>query len=260
LNNFHKFNNLSMIDRSLIHTITQKDSTLPYESSMALHTGEDLQNIVANRWGVMDKFIGNYHKDRFIFVVATQTHSDHIKVIDKRITQGWESQDSAIEDCDALITNLNEVVLTILTADCVPILLYDPIHRVVAAIHAGWRGTKAKIVQKTISKMSKNFGSCPSDIVAGIAPSIGICCYEIGYEVAQHFIEYPDAIVCKGDKYMLDLPLINRKQLIVAGLLSESIEMSDICTSCSVDRYFSYRKESGCSGRFMSMIAMNIPD
>jgi len=256
LNNFYKFDNLSKIDKYLIHNITQKDNTRPYRSSMALHTGEDIQSILSNRWDMAERFIGSDEVDKFAFVVATQTHSDHIRVVEEKRTQGWESQDDAIEDCDALITDLDEVVLTILTADCVPILLYDPVHRVVASIHAGWRGTKAKIVQKTISIMSRRFGSNPSDIVAGIAPSIGVCCYEVGYDVAEHFDKYPDAVVGRGDRYMLDLPLINKKQLIAAGLLERSIEMSDTCTSCSVDRYFSYRKESGCSGRFMSMIAM----
>jgi len=233
--------------------VTTKSNHYPYTFSLALHTGENSKSIVANRQ-LLAQDLGT--TNTLHFIVANQTHSDHIKIIRKPQTKGWESLSDAIEDCDALITNLPHVVLNILTADCVPILLYDPKHNVIAIVHAGWKGTEAKIVQKTVEKMAKVFTSKPEDIVAGIAPSIGNCCYEVGEDVAKHFMLYTEALTAKGAKFMLDLPYINKTQLLLSGIKEQNIEMSNICTACEVDRFFSYRKEQGCSGRFMSMIAL----
>lgn len=221
--------------------------------SLALHTGEEKSRIVANRDRVRRELsVG----EDVVFVTAMQTHSDHVAVIDRKEMRGWKSLDDAVEDCDAMVTDLPGVILTILTADCVPILLYDPIKKVVAAVHAGWRGTESKIVWKTVKVMVERFASNPADILAGVAPAIGKCCYEVGKEVAVHFKEYSGDLERRGEKYMLDLPRINQRQLLMAGLKNEHIEMSGICTACEVDRFFSYRREHGCSGRFMSMIGL----
>jgi YfiH family protein len=238
---------------NLLQAVSKKCLDHPYHFSLALHTGEEEQKIIKNRTKVAQKFVS---KEILHFIVANQTHSDHIKIIGDQKTQGWRSLDDAVEDCDALITDEKNVILSILTADCVPILLYDPKNKVVAAVHAGWKGTEAKIVSKTVQKMKDTFGSQVKDIVAGIAPSIGKCCYEVGIDVAQHFFDIPEGYSKKGEKYMLDLPYINKYQLLKIGLLEENIELSGVCTACEVDAYFSYRKEQGCSGRFMSMIGM----
>ena len=243
---FEKYNDL-------LHAVTNKSTGHPYHFSLALHTGENEEEIIQNRNSIAALLKSN--KDLH-FIVADQTHSDHIKIISKKETKGWESLENAIEDCDALITNEKEIVLTILTADCVPVLLYDSEKKVIAAVHAGWKGTKAKIVAKTVLKMNEVYGCDPENIMAGIAPSIGSCCYEVGEDVAKHFFDTAKGYVQVEDKYMLDLPYINKYQLLEVGIKEENIEMSDICTACEVDRYFSYRKEQGCSGRFMSMIGL----
>ncbi|MDM5264498.1 peptidoglycan editing factor PgeF [Sulfurovum sp. XTW-4] len=238
---------------SLLHAVTTKSNDLPYTFSLALHTGEDADNIIANRKRLSSLLQSN---ELLHYIVADQTHSDNIKIITQKETKGWKSLSDAIEDCDALITDLKGVMLNILTADCVPILLYDEKKEVVAAVHAGWKGTKAQIASKTVQKMVETYGSDPKDIIAGVAPSIGRCCYEVGEEVAAHFSNMPEGFTPKGEKYMLDLPLINKQQLLDAGLQEKNIEMSHVCTACHVERFFSYRKEKGCSGRFMSMISM----
>ena len=238
---------------SLLHAVSTKSNTSPYSFSLALHTGENKADIVANRNTVAEHLQNN---SKLHFIVANQTHSDHITVIRESHTKGWLDAEDAIEDCDALITNIHEVILTILTADCVPILLFDPVKNVIGAAHAGWKGTKAQIVRKTVEKMKSTFGCDAKDIIAGIAPSIGGCCYEVGNDVAQHFFDYPEALRKSGEKYMLNLPHINKKQLLQAGVDDVNIEMSNICTACEVSRFFSYRKEQGCSGRFMSMIGL----
>lgn len=253
---FYRFDHLEKYPE-LIHAVSTKSSDLPYDFSMALHTGEESNKIIANRKKVSQ--ILNTQKELH-YIVANQTHSDHIKVIQKQESKGWESLEDAIEDCDALITNVEGVMLTILTADCVPVLLYDTKKNVVAAIHAGWKGTQAQIVSKTVKKMVDIFGSNPQEILAGIAPSIGPCCYEVGDDVAKHFFETPEAFTKQGDKYMLNLPYLNQKQLLDSGLREANIMMSHICTACDIERFFSYRKEQGCSGRFMSMIGLKEED
>jgi len=249
---FHRFKCFEKYN-DLLHAVTNKSMNFPYSFSLALHTGENEEEIIKNRNIIAAalKSDKNLH-----FIVANQTHSDHINIISKKETKGWESLENAIEDCDALITDEKDIVLTILTADCVPILLYDDEKKVVAAVHAGWKGTKAKIVAKTVLKMKEVYGCEPKNIIAGIAPSIGSCCYEVGYDVAEYFLDIPKGYTQVEDKYMLDLSYINKYQLLEAALSEDNIEMSNVCTACEVDRYFSYRKEQGCSGRFMSMIGM----
>jgi len=252
---FYYFEKLEKYDKCR-HAVTIKNSTDPYKGSLALHTGEDKKSIIANRTKVSASLSLEHS---FSFVVANQIHSDSIKVIKEKKTLGWESMDDAIIDCDALITDIKGVMLTVLTADCVPILLFDKEKEVVGTVHAGWKGTASGIVAKTVKKMTEFFGTDPQHIVAGIAPSIGDCCYMVGEDVAKHFFDTPKFLTVVGKKYMLDLPNINKKQLLDAGLLESNIEMSGICTACEVERFFSYRKEQGCSGRFMSMIGL-IPE
>ena len=253
---FYRFSHFKKYDL-LLHAVSKKSEERPYAFSLALHTGEEAQSIIINRNALEKQLVST---TPLHFIVANQTHSDHIKIIDKPLTRGWKSSSDAIEDCDALITNVPNVVLTIFTADCVPILLYDPVQQVVAAVHAGWKGSKAQIVKKTVQKMIQTFDSNASDIKAGIAPSIGGCCYEVGEEVAKHFFAVPQAYKQSGEKYMLNLPTVNKQQLLDVGIQIDNIEMSHICTACEVEHYFSYRKEHGCSGRFMSMIALKDRD
>jgi len=246
----YTFKNLSA-QKECIHLVTKKDISEKLNFSLALHTNEDPKKILENRSKIQNYF------PNIKFIVANQTHRDNISIISSLNSKGWDSQESAIENCDSLITNQKGVMLTILTADCVPILLFDPVERVVSAIHAGWRGTQKRIVYKTIQKMKQVFNSNPKNIIAGVAPSIMRCCYEVDWNVAKHFKDYKNAFDRVGEnKYMLDLPQINKTQLLEIGVLEQNIELSNICTSCQVEEYFSYRKEKGCSGRFMSMIGL----
>jgi len=249
MKNIYTFKNLSK-EKNCIHLVTQKESTQPYLFSLALHTNENPSEIIKNRDFFSKKF-PNMH-----FIVANQTHSANIEIITKQKTQGWTTLESAIEECDALITNQKNIMLTILTADCVPILLFDKKQNVIAVVHAGWKGTEKRILSKTVDKMRDFFDSNPKDILASIAPSIGKCCYEVDWNVAKHFKNIENAYENRDEKQMLDLPYINNVQLLEAGLDEHHIELSNICTACEVEKYFSYRKEKGCSGRFMSMIGL----
>jgi YfiH family protein len=227
---------------------------MPCGGSLALHTGEDTLEIIDNRKALAHT-LGL--EEGTVFVLADQTHSDHVHIVTEVLSKGWEERWSAVADCDALITAQKRVMLGILTADCVPVLLYDPVCQVVAAVHAGWKGTRTNIVAQCVAKIQTHFGSDPKNIIAGIGPSIGKCCYEVGEEVAGHFHAVSGAYELKENgKYLLDLQYINKYQLIKAGLEERHIEQSGICTACETERFFSYRKEQGCSGRFMSLIGM----
>ena len=250
MQNIYTFNKLST-QTNCIHLVTQKDLSQNYGFSLALHTGEAQKDIIQNR-NILNEHFPHKH-----FIVANQTHSDNIVVITKP-KNSWltKRENHAIEDCDALITNQKDIILTIMTADCVPVLLFDTKQHVVAIVHAGWKGTQQEIALKTVEKMKEAFDSNPKDIIAGVAPAIGKCCYEVTWNVSQHFKRINNAYEDKGERQMLDLPYINKEQLLHAGLKKENIEMSNICTACEVENYFSYRKEQGCTGRFMSIIGL----
>jgi YfiH family protein len=179
---------------------------------------------------------------------------------------------------DALISKNREVALAMSSADCVPLMYYDPVESVIGMAHAGWRGTARGVAAATIDAMAEQFGSLPGNIRVGIGPSIGPCCYEVSEEVRRLFIGQQefDSIPTNGryrnlvresavfvvkrlpdrDSLRLDLWETNRNQLLLAGALPEHIESSELCTSCEKERFFSHRGEHGQAGRFPSILAL----
>lgn len=164
-------------------------------------------------------------------------------VLDAPGDADWEQ---APPEGDALVCSRTGTVIGVKTADCVPILLADPVTRTVAAIHAGWRGTAAGIAGAAVRRMAELHGVNPADLRAAIGPSIGICCYEVGPDVASRF-----GIECAKIAH-LDLPLRNEQQLREAGL--SRIWRSGECTFCRSDRFFSFRREKEQAGRMVSFI------
>ncbi|NKQ41017.1 MAG: peptidoglycan editing factor PgeF [Sulfurovum sp.] len=231
--------------------VTQKDMGSACDFSMALHTGEDSKQVMQNRGKLAEHFGEEYR-----FCGTRQVHGDKVFVLNSHHEMGWRDLTDAVE-ADAIVTNLPHMALTILTADCVPILLYDPIAKAIGAVHAGWKGSKSNITRKTIKTMQNQYGSRPQDIIAAIGPAIGVCCYEVGLDVAEYFVDHSEIVQPskRKGKFQLDLKAINGMQLLDAGLMRSNIEISDICTACYSDIYFSYRKDS-CSGRFISAIAI----
>jgi polyphenol oxidase len=187
---------------------------------------------------------------------------------------------------DALMARTPGLLLGVQTADCVPILLADTRRHVVAAIHAGWRGTLARIGVKALGRMRMEFGTRARDVVAALGPAIGRCCYEVGPEVAQAFAtQFPSAAdwfdgpleqLARGEeplwlpwltmmppghvppppRVQLDLRACNRWQLIDAGVPEAHIDVSDLCTACRPDLLFSYRREGAKTGRMMAAIGI----
>ena len=149
-------------------------------------------------------------------------------------------------EADSLLTSTPGLAVSIRTADCYPILLADRETRAVAAVHAGWRGTAAEIVKRTIVQMTAEFGARPENIYAVIGPGIGACCYQVGEEVAARF----------GRKHAghLDLAAVNRRQLLEAGVPGEQIDAVGGCTFCEAATFYSYRREKEEAGRMVSFI------
>jgi len=167
---------------------------------------------------------------------------------------------------DGLITDVPGVVLMLRFADCVPLLFFDPRRPAVGLAHAGWRGTLAGIASRMVGAMQTAFGSRPEELIAGIGPAIGPCCYQVGRRLAdqvqEQFPQWPDLIRRQpalaaspgdGDPYF-DLWRANRRQLEAAGVVS--IAVAHCCTACHVDEFFSHRAEKGRTGRFAVVIGL----
>ena len=243
--------------------------------------GEKVLNLGFAEWDTKESVFEN--RRRFLAALAaddmalcglSQIHSDVVHV--------FEAPPAGPCRGDASITNRPGVLLAVQTADCVPILLADPKNRAIAAVHAGWRGTLQRIISKAIGKMQMEFATKPASVLAAIGPSIGGCCYEVGTDVASEFrsqfskaSEWFDELRT-GDEpnplqwlnmappghqpspksVLLDLGKANRAQLLEAGLLAPNISVSHLCTACRSDLLFSYRKDSGTTGRLMSVIGL----
>lgn len=175
-----------------------------------------------------------------------------LKQIHSDLVFGADGRTGCVGEGDALISSEPGQLVGIRTADCVPILFADPEHRVVAAAHAGWRGTVAGIARSTVERMRDDYGSDPEKLLAAIGPSIGKCCFEVGPEVAMQFREYfPDA----GKLTHIDLPEANYRQLIAAGLPEGNIDRAGLCTMCGADRFHSFRRDGQAAGRMVAAIA-----
>lgn len=155
---------------------------------------------------------------------------------------------------DALITQAPNVFLTVTIADCTPILIADPHTRAVAAIHAGWRGTVAEIVRKTLARMQEEYGTNPDHCYAYIGTCIDECSFEVNADVADHFAAEHKRWDESLQKYFVDLKAANRAQLLAAGVPAEQIEVSPYSTVLHNAHFFSYRKEKGVTGRMLNLI------
>jgi len=170
------------------------------------------------------------------------------------VTPPWTEPPGA----DASITKEEGALLAIETADCLPVLIVDPIHRRVAAAHAGWRGTVLRVAQEGIRALVRE-GSNPSELLAALGPGIGSCCYEVGPDVeaafgpegARFFVAGP------GERKHLDVVGANRAQLEEAGIPAASIHSLDLCTHCRADLFFSYRRDGGIAGRMISVVGFS---
>jgi YfiH family protein len=243
--------------------------------------GEKVLNLGAVEWDSRANVEENKRRFRSAlgatdleFVSLHQIHSDVVRTFESAPTKQCKG--------DAIGTKTPGLLLGVRTADCAPVLVVDPKKRVVAAIHAGWRGTLQRIVTKSIGQMQMEFGCNPKDLLAAIGPTVAGCCYEVGTEVASQFGakftnagEFFDELRT-GDEpnplqwlnmmppghqpppknVILNLPKANKLQLLEAGVPEKNIYVTNLCTSCDVGQLFSYRKERNRSGRLLSVIGI----
>ena len=213
--------------------------------NIAMHRGDKPENVREN-YRILGNALGFEETD---IVLTRQTHSDIVRVVTKADHLSLDHYE--YPECDALVTNDPGTALVVFTADCTPILLHDPVTGAVGAVHAGWRGTAAKLAAKAVKAMEDNFGTDPKNIRAAIGPNIGFCCFETDADVPEAMVnaygaDAEEFIRQQGDKYYVNLKEINALCLGRAGV--EHIEISTDCTMCSHHRFWSHRVTRGDRG------------
>jgi hypothetical protein len=247
----------------LIHAFSTRQGGVSCGPSAGLNLGftegEPRARVRENR----DLFFQQLGAEHFAPTALRQVHSASVYQV-RRATSGEleyclggnrmpEQPGVAQIAGDGLLTDQAGILLSVRTADCLPVLLVDPKHRAVAAVHAGWRGALARIIEKAAGEMRRVYGSEPQDLFAVLGPSIRVCCFEVGEEVEEAFQgRFPHA-----DRFFhLDLVAVARDQLLAAGLAPHHIAAVDFCTACRTDLFYSYRKEGSRTGRMMAVIGI----
>ena len=210
------------------------------------YCGDDEVHIAANKVALCS-LLGI---DSNRLVMPHQVHDCVVRRIDG-------PQQGVIEGVDAVMTDVPQLCIGVSTADCIPVLLYDSTHRAVSAVHAGWRGTVLRIVQKAVETMRDTYGTAPADLQAVIGPGISLDSFEVGDEVYNQFLSAGfdmQPISRRDAKWHIDLPMCNRLQLMEAGIPADHIQMTNICTYQQYDRYFSARRLGIQSGRIYTGI------
>lgn len=226
--------------------------------NMSFTRGDNKKNVFENYRRIC-KSIGTHHEK---CVLSNQTHTTNIRIVTEDDAGKGILLKRDYEDVDGLITNVKGLTLVTQYADCVGLLFYDPEKRVVATSHAGWRGTVGQIGRLTVEKMVDVYGCKPQNIRCGIAPSIGKCCFEVDQPVFDEFIkmkgvDLTDCITDDGNgKYHIDLWEVNRRTLISAGVYPNNISVTDLCTKCLHDDFFSHRYTNGQRGNLAALIAL----
>lgn len=256
----HKFNYLSPY-RDIEHFVSGRDggvSNLPYSSlNLGFHVGDDPKAVLENR----HRLAAVLQVPLEYYVFCKQVHKGNVTIITEDMRgRGALTLSTAIEGTDGMVTDVANTMLTVMLADCVPVVLYNPVRRVVGIAHAGWRGTVYLVTYNTVRLMERVFGSNPADVIVGIGPSIGPKVYEVGPEVAEQVkpaFPYWNQVIQpgKGDRFTFDLWESNRVQLLEAGVSPENIETAGICTLRAADRFFSERAQKP-TGRFATGIML----
>lgn len=243
MNNYYSFDILNM--EGLVNFVTDRSLDINFKKQ----SREEIKNILQS--------ISDYQFRNIIS--PRQTHTNNVVVIDE------DNLDNELYDVDGVITNLKGIALTIATADCQSIILYDKEKKVIGNIHSGWKGTLGKILSKGINLMIDRFSSNVEDIIVCIGPSILDCCFEVDKDVVDMFNEeFTDIeeFIRLGEikegkqKYYIDTVGINQKELLRMGLLEENIYLSNICTKCNSDTYHSYRGQGVDSGRNITLVCI----
>ncbi len=242
------------------HSFTTRIGGYSAENFQALNLGRktgDTDENVCNNYNSIFEELG---LDMKKIVVSDQIHSDNIHIVRSDDKVIGNISDNTLDGVDALITDVQDVVLVTYYADCTPLFFLDTKNRVIALAHSGWKGTVSKIGLKVVQTMIEHFDSDVNDIIAGIGPCIGPCCYEVDDPVIDRFKEtlnYKSYFKHKyDDKYDLDLTEANKLVLLEAGLPLENISLANLCTHCEEDYFYSYRRDNGTTGRMCEIMSL----
>ncbi len=228
----------------LVHGISTKaGGSAPFYNTLSRHVGDDESAVAENR----SRFFGSLGIDGSRLAHANQIHSGSVTLV---------KSPGLFKETDALITAEKDLYLVISVADCLPVMIYDPVKNVIANIHSGWRGTQKGIVTNAVSLMASEFSSSPADMIVFIGPGISREYFEVGREVAELF---DDKYVSFGDsgksaKPFIDIGAVVMDQLNDAGVKPDNIESSGLCTYSSPDLLHSYRRDRENSGRMFAVI------
>lgn len=227
--------------------------------SFGFSLGDKPENVLEN-YRIFCEAFGTDCKNA---VLSQQTHTANLRIVTKEDSGKGIFLERDYSDIDGLVTNERGLVLVTQYADCTPLAFYDPVKRVVATSHAGWRGTVQEIAAKTIALMRDRFGSDPADILCGIGPNIGKCCYEVDDPVINEvnklsYLELDSCYTPKGGgKYMLNLREVNRQIMVHSGINPQNIDVADLCTCCHSDVFHSHRATKGKRGTLALMIGLD---
>lgn len=236
--------------KNIAHLITTREGWISGEKPRFTGDSEDIYA------GFRKELAVSCESDEKKFVFPRQTHSDRVAVVNSAMGA------NTVDDADALITSEPGLFVCVQTADCVPVLLFDPVKKVVAAVHAGWKGTISKIAGKTVEKMVETFGSNPADIVAGIGPSIHMHAYEVGPEVVEAVessFTNPRVLLkpsMNKGRAFFDLWEANQTVLLESGIREENIEVMGLCSFEHAGLFFSARRDGAETGRMVSGIRL----
>jgi YfiH family protein len=225
--------------------------------SLAGFNDDRAENILENRRRFLKLFPGDWS-----LAGCWQVHGAEVRVVNS-VEEAKPAEDQLGDTvyCDVIVSNAIHVLAGVKTADCVPILIGDPVTRGFAAVHAGWRGTLASAVLVAVQRLNDEYGAKPEDLRVAIGASAGPCCYEVGEEVIEAFTKRFEG----GEKLFsktrpghakVDLLKANQDQLIVVGVRKERIHTAPICTMCRTDLFFSYRKEKSVNGKVGRLMAV----
>ncbi len=225
--------------------------------NLSSNSGDDLKKVITNREILLEKT--KIAKDRMI--LPFQTHSYSVLLIDEDfLASDLLRQNEKLNGVDALITNIPGVCIAVSTADCVPVLLYDPVNKAIASVHAGWKGTCTRIATHTVNLMKEAFGTNPKDLVATIGPSISPDVYEVGAELIDAFVhagfDVKKIFAQRKGKIYLNLWRANKDILLDNGVDESNIEVSGLCTYSEPDMFFSARRSGINSGRMLTGIML----
>lgn len=232
-------------------------STGIYESMNLRLNCDDLKTNVEKNFGLFSAAVGI---DKENLILSNQVHEDKVINVGKNDCGNGLWKENRFESADALITDEPGAALTIFFADCVPVLFLDPKRKVTALAHYGWKGTASGICAKTVEKFVNDYKSKPEDIIVAIGPSIRVCHFEVGAEVAEIFEKNfrSRTVEERGEKIYVNMQKAIFEQLVGEGIKKENITDSEICTFCRSDLFFSHRKTMGKRGVMAAVAELSV--